>query len=1097
MFPECSIPIHDLHALRTYAIDTDSVVFAGTHTLRQTDGDRSHYDALDITRKDRKGWNALTGMTVLPVFCGHQSLAHVKAVPSVFEHTDLTVTTRELNTLVPLSLTIRDRTLRVLPVVCAEALQPNAAKSQYDIVVIVAYNDGISPFLPMIQQNSQGQIPVVFCNDGRFGASSINVVMDHRMQGIWWWNEPLRGRLPIGDAVLVADVHLDSLAAQFGVTNPSAPAQLISLRPIVGERSDRDPPRVARELLTISHTDDNSTQAKMIDGCLKEFRPNAIQEVLMLQLKRLASAGTASAEWWNCIGQTCLIPGEYDLRGLEAELSSSASQLADKLLVSSSIVDDALLGKIAKLKRSCGARVAVKNDEASVTVGQRMNRFIDREDETRQLRDFLDHQIQRVMFISGLDDVGKETAIDASLAQAGHRTPITIDLAPDVTLGFIANALAKHFRLPNEGIASDATIAMMKDAEFVQRMPLGSILLLLNADSLKAHGQWRDSRIPDALSTLVHAFDVRKGKLIVVSAGRLDLPGVEPRFVNRLWMRGLPDDFGVLLLDQHLRQMGLDPSNFDNAQKQAVVHNIGGHPGAIVLVADYIEQMSFGEVEEDLIRRKGVHTQIVRRILKRLSFTEDQLIALSLLSMARVPLPVEVLRQAGVPDAMETVRSLVHQCVVERHMNDFVALSDLVRGFADLPAQGATTEILFHKSAAETLRRLAGSGESAEEFRWAVESRFHAHLAGDMNLAPNVGNLIDGLLGALQTLLERHDYERAKPLVDALLKTERTAELYQMGAIIYGRLGHTEESLALAKEAFSIDPGRIWIVTEVGRLALHVRRTDIARECVNLLHRTGHDSAFLATLEGQILLREEGEGAATAVFRRGTELSESEGRSDAWPHFYYGRCLLKLGKTEDAIDVLFRGEELLSSRRRPNRRLVIAIRTQLAIAYVLNSDLEQAKRIFDLITGEDAGNAEVVRAFALYQVAAGEASSVHELAQQTLRELKPEKAKDRYGRCQVYLFRALIYLGIGNRERASVEFSKAHKEDPRNVFVLLRWANTLRDLARESKRDEEHQAARICAEQAKEIADRIIGFDNSNEDARQLLEELSDEFDVQ
>lgn len=114
-----------------------------------------------------------------------------------------------------------------------------------------------------------------------------------------------------------------------------------------------------------------------------------------------------------------------------------------------------------------------------------------------------------------------------------------------------------------------------------------------------------------------------------------------------------------------------------------------------------------------------------------------------------------------------------------------------------------------------------------------------------------------------------------------------------------------------------------------------------------------------------------------------------------------------------------------------------------------------------------------------------------------LRELRPEKAKDRYGRCQVYLFRALIYLGIGNRERASVEFSKAHNEDPRNVFVLLRWAHTLRDLARESKRDEEHQAARICAEQAKDIADRIIGFDHSNDDARQLLEELSDEFDVQ
>jgi|LSQX01.1.fsa_nt_gb hypothetical protein len=90
----------------------------------------------------------------------------------------------------------------------------------------------------------------------------------------------------------------------------------------------------------------------------------------------------------------------------------------------------------------------------------------------------------------------------------------------------------------------------------------------------------------------------------------------------------------------------------------------------------------------------------------------------------------------------------------------------------------------------------------------------------------------------------------------------------------------------------------------------------------------------------------------------------------------------------------------------------------------------------------------------------------------------------------------MIYLGIGNPERASEEFSKAHQEDPRNVFVILRWAETLIHLARASKAEGEHEASRICAEHVKSLADKILEFDSDNEQARRILEQLSDEFNV-
>ncbi|MCA9028760.1 MAG: hypothetical protein KDA86_26390 [Planctomycetaceae bacterium] len=268
-------------------------------------------------------------------------------------------------------------------------------------------------------------------------------------------------------------------------------------------------------------------------------------------------------------------------------------------------------------------------------------------------------------------------------------------------------------------------------------------------------------------------------------------------------------------------------------------------------------------------------------------------------------------------------------------------------------------------------------------------------------------------------------------------------------------------------------------------------------QCVELARKTGFANAYLSTLEGRIALRESGHAKAVELFRTAVQLSEAEYRPrDAWPHFYLGRSLLKIGETEEAIDVLYKGDEIVTGGRRPDKRLALAIRTQLLVAYVYSENWEAAKEIAELIGSEHSRNPEVIWALTLYRVATNKYEKPDEVIKATLRQLDPAEAKDRYQRSQVHLFRAFMFLGLDELSRASDEFSRAHAADSTNVFVMLRWAQTLVGLAHESGADDEPETARHCAEHAKTLAEKVLEFDHKNEEALRILESLSDDFNV-
>ena len=172
--------------------------------------------------------------------------------------------------------------------------------------------------------------------------------------------------------------------------------------------------------------------------------------------------------------------------------------------------------------------------------------------------------------------------------------------------------------------------------------------------------------------------------------------------------------------------------------------------------------------------------------------------------------------------------------------------------------------------------------------------------------------------------------------------------------------------------------------------------------------------------------------------------------------------------------------------------MLVAIRTQLALAYILLNDLPSAEKVLALILHDDARNPEVARVSAYFRSASGGQG----VAQKALSELDPTRAKHRIERCQVHLFRGLFFLQLGQPENASREFAAAHHQDPRNVFVLLKWADTLVEMATESVATGDAEIARYCAEQAQTVASKVLEFDADNTEALRILEKVAFDFNV-
>jgi tetratricopeptide (TPR) repeat protein len=839
----------------------------------------------------------------------------------------------------------------------------------------------------------------------------------------------------------------------------------------------------ARTIASISLRADNSTQHELLTQVTAK-RLSAVQRMKVAMLLRLSKQGTADQNWWNALGKDCIVGNQPDLARLEAGLAGAAAETLTRVLQSGTVTDIAALGTIAKCLNTC--RSAAGHHSAPPVVRAQGDAIIDRDSDADSVVEFLERSREVVCLVVGLDAVGKSSVIRKALAQAGHRNVQSIPLAPDITPEFLAVRLLTAVDYPFANEADDP-VAVLGEA-LPGRLARSSVWIIEDAGNLLSHVTWRDDRFTEVLRDLVRAAADAQAKIIVESNVSLDFPLDDPNQLKRVPIRGLAGEYAFGLLNQQLRRAGLEPGHYAQADRARIVEALGGHPGAIILAAEYVEKAGIEQVVKDITAREGVHAAIVRKIIRRLHLTEEEARVLALLAQARAPIPASVIAQVTSFNPMPVLQDLRKLALVERYENDRVAITGLLRGFGELPPPPPKDIEAFHLAAAIAFKKLSETADPSERLGWAVEARYHALTAGKPELAPDVGNLADGALGALSNFVDRNAYEAALPLADELLIFHRTAEVLELAAIVYSRLGKCEDALVLAKEAVAQQPHRAWILTEVGRLSLNVHKVEVAEDALRLAKATGTDSTFIAVLEGKVALRKRDIEAAIAAFRRGVVMSQYDG----WPHFYLGRTLIEQGRVQEAVEVLHTGDSVENNRRHSRRNVLAAIRTQLVLAYLHMDDLCNAERWLGVVADEDPGSPEVARAFAYLRVKQGDP----DVARKALQDLDPSRARNRHERAQIHLFRGLFFVGMGLRERASEEFNQSNLADSQNVFVLLRWAETLLEMAREAGAELEHEAARICAERAREVAGKVLEFDADNSQALAILELLYDLFNV-
>ncbi len=1088
VFPEAAISFDLLPPIRDFAVKHGVTILAGTHTLELTKQRVRQYKSLGIEGQVLKAWGEqpIASMTVLPIFSCDRSYFHLKAVPSVFEITDVKRPITASNILCSFRVRIGNQTVNLVPLVCAEALQRHQMPADCDLIVICAHNSSAQPFEPFIRQHAGNRIPVVLANDGRYGGSGVHVLIDNRIQ-TWWWGEPLNGLLPKGDGILVVEVDWDHLAPQVGVADPRPSGCLIACNAIVFETTDEDTRHIIQLLRQARQQSDNTTQAELLSQAMDRTAP-PIQQTKMIHLRRLAEKHGADTAWWNALGDDCIVSAVPDLRGLERELCAISSQRLQQLLTSDVIHEETAMGRVALLAQSYRKQAAIPNQQQNAHFAPPVDQkpiIINRADECEDVRSCLANPKMPLCLVHGLSAVGKTAVIETAIGQAGYRNVYRIPIAPDTTPEFLALSILQQLSLTRIPEITDAVQAVR--SELPTLLPRNSTIIIERAHFLTADFIWRDPSLPQLLAAIVEAMRTRDATLILESDVFLEVQLPDPSHARRITIRGLPEDDGLVFLDQQFRRAGLDPNHYGQELRRAIVKGLGGHPGAIILGSEYVEEVGIEQVVGDISSRRGVHGIIVKKIVRRLHLSEEQSFVLSLLSLARAPIPASVLATSIRSfNPTPIVRQLQKLALVERFARDFVAIAALVAGYAELCVPTPEEAASFHEAAAREFARLAEMSDTSNQLRWAVEARYHAYAVGKPDLAPDTRPMADGALGALQMLVDRNEYEKARLIVDRLLTSYRTAEILQLGAIVYARLGKCAEGLTLAKESVSKQPQRVWVLTEVGRCALHVHQVEVAEDAVKIAKATGTDSPFIAVLEGKIFQRKEDMERAIAAFRRGTEISQYDG----WPFFYLGRALVREGELPQAIEVLHRGENIETSRSRPRTSALSAIRTQLIVAYLLQDDIDNAQRWLELVA--DDGTAEVARAMAYVDLRSG----AKDAFQRTMARLDPQRVKSRHDKAQIHLFRGLFYLNSGNREQASEEFNRAHEADPRNVFVLLRWAAVLIEIARDASGEGEHEASRVCAERAKEVANKVLEFDKDNAQALALLEGISDEFNV-
>ena len=179
--------------------------------------------------------------------------------------------------------------------------------------------------------------------------------------------------------------------------------------------------------------------------------------------------------------------------------------------------------------------------------------------------------------------------------------------------------------------------------------------------------------------------------------------------------------------------------------------------------------------------------------------------------------------------------------------------------------------------------------------------------------------------------------------------------------MIEAQIGKHDSALEKAKEVLKLNPSDYVFFREFTKIALTQSREDIAELLVAIAQGSKIDDTSIFLVQGHISRRRNMLDKAEWYYQEAMDST----RNNAWPFYYLGTTLKKLGELDKAVDILHEGLSFCESRPWMRGNAKNAIQTQLGISYVLNDNLIAAVPIIENLIQESPENPEIVQAYAL------------------------------------------------------------------------------------------------------------------------------------
>jgi len=1081
VFPEGSIPVNCLEILYDFAGKRNVTVVAGSHTILETIEAKQIYAALG--KQDQLGKRHKYNHDVTFVFAGEKIHHQKKQGVSPYDRIDTTALATRKITVHPLPIPSGNSTLKLVPLVCADALQLPNIQGDYDIVSIVSYDQKHSHFDSFINTQIGNSKIVLYCNDGRNGGSSIKFPLDNRTTS-WFFESSIKGKLPKGDALLIIDMPTNDFSPQMGVMSPKPQMMIRLFTSISYTESALNDQDVSNELVEIKNISNNNARNSRLESLLRKRNCNPNQKCRVEHLLDLSKKGVDSEELWDVYGSDFVL----DMPSI-ADIESLFSSECKEKLLEQFIVGDLKPENASSLQlflQSCKSKIS---NEAKISTPH-LNKLIrekdasiDREDEVARLLEFFDSQNIFVIEISGLPQIGKSEIVRKAIMRTN------VDKINKIRL--LNTSSAEYIICGIKGVGKDYICEIDTDVDLQAKLKDAlenwDVVWFENCQDLMISGKWKSPEIDKLMMTIISIANDIEVKIIFESMFGLPLNLHDPSSIQKMRITGLEGKLikhGSAILDRQLRRLEQKPNDIPDEEKRWLINNLGGHPLAIIFCADAIYNEGLTDVKEAIKRGSGFYLKVTDSILSVVTLTENDKEILRLLSGCRIEAPRDAIASTCNFPAAQYISNLCRQCLIEIISPTTIRLPGILRKrfkFSDL---NETTRNLLHENAAQIYSQMAA--QHANRIDFAVEAEFHASAIGQS--PKKATGLIDGRVAAAKQFYDTHNFRAARKMLDPLISPNTPVDIIRLSALIDAQLGDLDNALSKAEIILVKNPSDHYFFFVLGKTVLTQSRPELGDKLVLIGRKAGVIETKISLFEGRIALRRRDFETAEKCFKQ----SISSTRTDPWAYFYLGQTYIKMSELSDAIDVLYAGDKYLSDNPRIQGGVKNAIRTKLGIAYVLNGDLEPASQILENCRIQEPHHPETLYASWLLKVR----QEGVEKASEAFESFKTAKPK-RWEMGTYHLYYGLFLKALDKIAEANDHFEAAHKYEFSNVYIMTQYADSLYTLALKAKREFSSELSKSLAIRCAKIVKKIFEFDSDNPFAEDFQIELYSEFGIQ